>query len=176
MWLGGKLHGLPSSTKAYGSPADLAADPNIDLVVCSVRVDRHYDALVPALKAGKDVFCEWPLAKDASQAEEMLRLAKEKGVKTIVGLQAPVSPAVRKIKQLVEGGRIGKVLSSNFHGTPKLMGRADWEGLEYMQTLESGGNMLSIYTMHGRRHSLQSSYCLGRTLLDGFELIRSLPM
>src|ERR1700721_2391602 len=56
-----KAHNLPSSTKAYGSPQDLANDPDVDLVVCSVRVDRHYDAIIPALEAGKDCFCEWPL-------------------------------------------------------------------------------------------------------------------
>jgi predicted dehydrogenase len=100
-------HGLPPSTKAYGSPDELAADADVELVVCSVRVDKHYDALMPALKAGKDVFCEWPLAKDAAQAEELVKVAREKGVKTLVGLQAGVSPTLLKLKQIINEGKIG---------------------------------------------------------------------
>jgi predicted dehydrogenase len=100
-------HGLPPTTKAYGSPEELAADPDVELVVCSVRVDKHYDALMPALKAGKHAFCEWPLAKDAAQAEELIKVAKEKGVKTLVGLQAGVSPTLLKLKQIISEGKIG---------------------------------------------------------------------
>ena len=141
-------HGLAPTTKAYGTPEDLAADPNVELVVCSVRVDKHYDALLPALKAGKDAFCEWPLAKDAAQAEELVKVAKEKGVKTVVGLQAGVSPTLLKLKQIVDSGRIGKVLSSTFHGTTTGAGATEWEGLSYMNDRSTGGNLLTIYTVH----------------------------
>ncbi|KAF2876681.1 oxidoreductase [Massariosphaeria phaeospora] len=153
-----KAHGLPESTRAYGTPEDLAADRDIDLVVCSVRVDKHYKTLLPSLKAGKDIFCEWPLAKDAKEAEEMLAIAKEKGVKTLVGLQAHQSPALKKIKDVIDSGRIGKVLSSTFHGTPKSFGATDMEATAYMQDRKVGGNMLTIYGIH----SLESiSFVLG---------------
>lgn len=143
-----KAHGLPSSTKAYGTPEDLAGDPDIDLVVCSVRVDKHYPTLLPSLKAGKDVFCEWPLAKNAEEAEEMLKLAKEKGVKTVVGLQAHVSPALKKIKEVIDSGKIGKVLSSTFHGTPLVFGATVAENALYQNDRSIGGNLLSIYGIH----------------------------
>lgn len=68
---------------------ELAKDPNIDLVVCSVRVDRHFETIAPSLRAGKDVFVEWPLGKSAAEARELLKLKNEGGVKrAIVGLQA----------------------------------------------------------------------------------------
>jgi len=142
-------HGLAPTTKAYGTPEDLAADPNVELVVCCTRVDKHYDGLMPALKAGKDVFCEWPLAKDAAQAEELLKVAKEKGVKTLVGLQAGVSPTLLKLKQIIDSGRIGKVLSSTFHGTTTFSGASAWEGMAWSEDRSIGGNMLTIYTVHG---------------------------
>lgn len=56
------FHKLPSTTKAYGSAQDLADDPDLDLIICSVKVTHHYDLIKPALLAGKDVFVEWPLA------------------------------------------------------------------------------------------------------------------
>ena len=43
---------------------DLAADPDVQLVVCSIRVDKHYTVCKAALAAGKDVFSEWPLGKN----------------------------------------------------------------------------------------------------------------
>ncbi|KAF2687884.1 NAD(P)-binding protein [Lentithecium fluviatile CBS 122367] len=141
-------HGLPPTTKAYGTPEDLAADPDVELVVCSVRVDKHYDALLPALNAGKDVFCEWPLAKDAAQAAEMVKVAKEKGVKTLLGLQAGVSPTLLKLKQIIDDGKIGKVLSSTFHGTNILSGGTSWESLAYSNDRSIGGNLLTIYAVH----------------------------
>ena len=105
-------YNLPATTKTYDSPADLAADPDIDLVVCSVRVDKHYETLKPCVEAGKDCFVEWPLASNLQDAQELARLSKEKGCRTMVGLQARQSPVVKTVKNLVDSGKVGKVLSS----------------------------------------------------------------
>ena len=59
---------LPASTRAYGDPAALAADKEVDLVVNTTRVDRHYETVLDSVKAGKDVYVEWPLAQDAKHA------------------------------------------------------------------------------------------------------------
>lgn len=56
------IHRFPSSTKAYGSPEDIAANPNVELVIVSVEVRKHYQLVLPALKHRKSVFVEWPLA------------------------------------------------------------------------------------------------------------------
>ena len=143
-----KAHGLPPTTKAYGSPQDLADDPEIDLVVCSVRVDRHYETIVPSLKAGKDIFCEWPLGKDLAEAQEMEEIAKSKGVRTVVGLQVWQSPFVNKVKEIVESGQIGKVLSTTFVGNPGFFGLNEPEFVAYTQDRKIGGNMVTIYFIH----------------------------
>ncbi|KAF2268492.1 oxidoreductase [Lojkania enalia] len=154
-----KNHGLPESTKTYATPEELASDPDVDLVVCSVRVDKHYDAMLPSIKAGKDIFCEWPLAKDAKQAEKMVALAKEKNIRTLVGLQAHQSSANKKIKELIDSGKIGRVLSSTFHGTPTFFAETVTEGGAHSHDITNGGNMLTIYTMH----ALESiTYVLGQ--------------
>jgi predicted dehydrogenase len=127
-----KRHSLPSSTKAYGSPEELAKDPNVDLVVCSVRVDRHYALTMPALKAGKAAFVEWPLGSNLQQAEEMLAAAKNSGSQTIVSLQSRISPYIQKVKNLVESKRVGELLSSNLtyvSGTP---GDVSPPGIDYL--------------------------------------------
>ncbi|OCL13185.1 NAD-P-binding protein [Glonium stellatum] len=144
-----KAYGLPSSTKAYGSPKDLANDPNVDLVVCSVRVDKHYDALIPALEAGKDCFCEWPLGKNLQEGRQLAELAKKKGVKTMVGLQARKSPVFKKVKDLVDSGRIGKVLSVTYVATAYNMGAAELKTIAYFNDKDVGGNMVTIHFSHG---------------------------
>jgi predicted dehydrogenase len=97
--------------------AELAKDPEIDLVVCSVRVDRHLATIRPSLKAGKDVYVEWPLGKSLAEAKELLKLKNEGGVKkAVVGLQARQAPLIKKLKELIQEGRIGEVYSSTWVG------------------------------------------------------------
>lgn len=81
------FHKLPPTTKAYGSPKDIAADPNVDLVVVSVNVAKHYELAKPILEHKKDIFVEWPLASNPAQAEELTNLASASGVRNMVGLQ-----------------------------------------------------------------------------------------
>ncbi len=57
----------------------------------------HKQLTMPALQAKKDVFVEWPLAGNLADAEEMAAMAKKQGVKTWVGLQARMQPAMLKV-------------------------------------------------------------------------------
>lgn len=161
-----KAHGLPPTMKAYGSPQDLADDLEIDLVVCSVRVDRHYETVVPLLKAGKDVFCEWPLGKNLAEAQEMEEIAKSKGVRTVVRLQVWQSPFGNKVKEIVESGKIGKVLSTTFVGNPGFFGLKEPEYPAYTQDREIGRNMVTICFIHSMGAML---YALGE--LESFNSV-----
>ncbi|KAF5253596.1 hypothetical protein FANTH_1523 [Fusarium anthophilum] len=102
-------YNLPPKTKAYGTPEDLAADKDVELVVVATRVDVHYSSALPSLKSGKDLYVEWPLAQDVTHARELVDAAREKGVKTIVGLQGRYAPPIKKLREIIKGGRIGKV-------------------------------------------------------------------
>ena len=91
-----KAYGI-SEKKAYGSPEDIANDKDVDMVAVSVKVPLHHQLTMPALKAKKDVFVEWPLAANVAQAEEMTALAQKQGVKNLVGLQARQQAVVLKV-------------------------------------------------------------------------------
>jgi predicted dehydrogenase len=139
--------------------AELAKDENIDLVVCSVRVDRHLATVGPSLKAGRDVFVEWPLGKSLSDAKELLRLKNEGGVKNaVVGLQARQAPVVKKAKELVESGRIGAVLSSTWVGQAGIAGPETSTPYEYLTRREVGGNMSSIHFGHAIDYIQQGDF------------------
>jgi predicted dehydrogenase len=128
---------------------ELANDPDIDLVVCSVRVDRHLKTISPVLKAGKDVYVEWPLGKSLAEAKELLRLKNEGGVKNaVVGLQARQAPLIKKVKDIIGSGRIGPVFSSTWVGQGNMGGEATTEAYEYLARKEVGGNMVTIHFGH----------------------------
>jgi len=114
-----------------------------------VRVDKHFGAIAPALKAGKNVHVEWPLGKNLEEAEELLRLSKAHGVKrTAVGLQGRFAPSVAKLKELIKDGRIGKVLSSTWIGYGGNGGPTEPERIRYMVDKSVGGNLVTIHFGH----------------------------
>ncbi|KAH7231221.1 uncharacterized protein BKA55DRAFT_525411 [Fusarium redolens] len=140
-----KTFGLPSDTRAYGDPSDLAQDANIDLVVCSTRVDRHYETIKPSISAGKAVFVEWPLASNISQVRGLASLARMQNIKCVVGLQGPVTAPINGVRKLLEDGLIGKVLSSDMKswgGTGNH--NAVPESLRYFTQIAVGGNAITI--------------------------------
>lgn len=141
--------GLGSNAKAYGSVADLAQSPDVDFIVVSVKGPEHYAALKPALEAGKNVYVEWPLAFNLKEAEELAQLAKDKGVKTVVGAQGALEPVVHTVKKLIDDGAIGRVVSSEASlvaGPPGGVGPK--HVVKYLLPKESSGVFPSIYFPH----------------------------
>ncbi|MQF94982.1 MAG: Gfo/Idh/MocA family oxidoreductase [SAR202 cluster bacterium] len=112
-----RMETAEEAKKQYG--ARLAFDdykrmlehPEIDAVAVVLRVPAHYQITKDALNAGKHVFTEWPLGKTIEEATELAELAKTKGVKVVVGLQARAAPAILHMKELVEDGYVGAVTS-----------------------------------------------------------------
>lgn len=144
-------YNLPSDTKAYASPKELAQDPDIDLVVCTTRVDVHYSVIRPSVEAGKAVFVEWPLAENVARARELAEIAERGGSRTLIGLQARVAPAVVKVKELLEGESLGKVLSSSVQAFSPFANRHDIsEGLGYFLDKKVGGNPVVIACGHSK--------------------------
>ncbi|KAL1884103.1 hypothetical protein Daus18300_000214 [Diaporthe australafricana] len=139
----------PEAVRAYGSPAELAADPDVDLVVCSVRVDKHYDTIRPSVEAGKDVLVEWPLTENAVRAKELVELSKKAGGRTAVAAQARLAPYIVKIKELLAAGVIGKVINSqvNINGKQESSDTI-FPGLEYFADSKIGGNYYTIWFGH----------------------------
>ncbi|KAM0262140.1 hypothetical protein ACHAQJ_001883 [Trichoderma viride] len=140
---------LPPGTKAYGDPQAVADDKDIDLVVVSTRVDVHYSTALPSVKAGKDVYVEWPLAHDVAHAKELVDAAKASGGRTLVGHQGREAPPVVKLRELLKQGKIGKILSSEIRANGGTVDReALLPGLKYFTDLSIGGNIVTIGVGH----------------------------
>jgi predicted dehydrogenase len=97
---------------AFDDSVALAKSPHVDVVVVTVRVPDHMHLVLAALEAGKHVFCEWPLGRNVTEAEAMVAAAAEARVRTIVGLQGVVAPAVRRAAQIVRSGALGRIYSA----------------------------------------------------------------
>lgn len=133
--------GIPRS---YSSAEELAGDPDVDLVVVTVKVPHHRALVDAALDAGKDVYCEWPLGRDLPEAQAMAAAAERATVRTAVGLQARCSPTLRYVRDLILDGYIGDVLSTTIVGSSGAMGASEPEHLVYLNDRSNGANVLTI--------------------------------
>lgn len=125
----------------------MMAHPDIDLVAVSVRVPLHHELVMTALQAGKDVFCEWPLGATLAEAEEMAGLARERSLRTAVGLQGRSDPSIRYARDLVAQGYVGEVLTANL----SVMSQAVLErgpGRIWQAVRANGANPLTIAGGH----------------------------
>ncbi|KAF2241932.1 oxidoreductase family protein [Trematosphaeria pertusa] len=138
---------LPERVKTYGDPAALAADSDVDLVVCCTRVDVHFPTIAPALRAGKGVYVEWPVAENLARA---LELTQGVGVpNSVVGLQGRVMPVALRLKEILAAGTIGAVLSSDVKAFGNLLARDGLpEGLTYFADRRVGGHPVNISWGH----------------------------
>ena len=141
---------LAPDTKAYGDPSALAADPDVELVVCCTRVDIHFETVQPSVAAGKAVYVEWPLAQDLQHVAKLVALAEEHGARTMIGVQGRLAPIVHRVKEAIEGGRIGKVLSTEVRMFGGTNDRTILPlGLKYFADRSAGGNIFTIGFGHG---------------------------
>lgn len=104
---------------------------------------QYEEGVRAAIAVGKDVYCEWPLTTRTSTSEELTRLAKEAGVRHIVGLQRRHAPHNRYLKDLLEQGYVGKVRSVRLH-----VSTHDFQALRWTLPLENFSSVIAIYAGH----------------------------
>jgi predicted dehydrogenase len=90
--------------------AEVFQNPEIDAVAIATPVSTHYPLVKAALNAGKSVLVEKPLANSVAHAEELVALAKQKGLVLMVDHVFVYSPAVQKIKEMLDSGHLGHLM------------------------------------------------------------------
>ncbi len=112
----------PYQCRAYSSVEELLEDPEIDGVsVCAANY-AHASLTIQALKAGKHVLCEKPMAVTLKECEDMVHAAKESRKLLMIGQKQRFAKAHQEAKKLLCRGDIGRVLTfrSCFgHGGPE---------------------------------------------------------
>jgi len=88
---------------------ELMTSPDIDAIAVVTPVWTHYELAKAALENGKHIFVEKPFTSNSAQAEELIALAEQRNLKIMVDHTFLFTPAVQKIKQLLQEGELGKL-------------------------------------------------------------------
>lgn len=102
----GAAHGIK---KCYGSYEEMLQDKKVDLVYIATPHAMHYENAKLCISYGKPVLCEKAFTANAAQAEEVLRLAEEKGVLVAEAMWIRYMPFYRTIREVLDSGMIGEV-------------------------------------------------------------------
>jgi predicted dehydrogenase len=98
-----------SLPKAYGSYEELLADPDLDAVYIPLPNDLHVEWTAKAARAGKHVLCEKPIAMNAQQAETLLAVQQETGVKIAEAFMVKLHPEWLRTQEHIAQGRVGEL-------------------------------------------------------------------
>lgn len=94
---------------AYGSYEELCRSPYVDAVYVATPNSMHYENARMCLEAGKHVLCEKPFTTKAEEAEELYRLAREKGLFIMEAFWTRFIPALVEMRKLIADGLIGEI-------------------------------------------------------------------
>ncbi|MBM4195477.1 MAG: Gfo/Idh/MocA family oxidoreductase [Gammaproteobacteria bacterium] len=95
--------------RSTGDWQALVADPQVDVVDICTPNHLHREMALAAIRAGKSVYCEKPLANTAGEALEIVQAAEAAGVRNHVGFNYIRNPMVRHARELIRQGGIGDV-------------------------------------------------------------------
>lgn len=100
--------------KFYGNYDELIQDPNIDVIYNPLPNSMHKEWSIKALKAGKSVLCEKPIAANAENAMEMKQVADETGLLLMEGFHNLYHPISRWIKEIFDSQELGTIKQMDF--------------------------------------------------------------
>ena len=90
---------------------EMLADPEVDIVLIITPPATHYGLTMQALKAGKNVYCEKPLAISLEQTNEIVEFAAKQGLFVGSAPDTFLSPEFQTVRKLLDEGAIGKVIN-----------------------------------------------------------------
>jgi predicted dehydrogenase len=97
--------------KAYEAVNELLKDPEIEAVYIASPVFLHHDQVIAAAEHQKHILCEKPLARTVNEAESMIAACRAYNVFLQEGYMMTFHGAHRKIREIIDGGALGKIVS-----------------------------------------------------------------
>jgi predicted dehydrogenase len=110
-------HGVP---KWYNNADDLMNDPDVNAIYIATPPGSHLEYTLKALRMGKPVYVEKPMARTAEECDEMVRVSQETGTPLFVAYYRRSLPYFLKVKELIDQKAIGDIRSVhiNLHWPP----------------------------------------------------------
>ena len=106
---GRRAAALASGARWAAGPEAILSDPSIRAVVIASPDSAHAELIEQAAQAGKDIFCEKPLATGLAEADAALAAVARHGVKLQVGFQRRFDPAYQRAREVIAAGELGPV-------------------------------------------------------------------
>ena len=111
------VHGLSAETLAakvrcqhwMTDPQAVLQDASIDAIVIASSTDSHAPLIVAAAEAGKQIFCEKPIALDLEATDRALDAVERAGVRLQMGFQRRFDKAYHRAKELIDAGALGRI-------------------------------------------------------------------
>ncbi|MBP9041417.1 MAG: Gfo/Idh/MocA family oxidoreductase, partial [Anaerolineaceae bacterium] len=98
-----KLH----VSNVYSDFQQIMNDDSIDAVAICSSTDTHASLMVEAAKAGKHIFCEKPISQNLATIDNAIEAVEKAGVKCQIGFNRRFDPNFKKVRQMVQEGKIG---------------------------------------------------------------------
>lgn len=127
--------------KAYGSYDDLLTDPAVDIIYIATPHDTHAELSIRAMKAGKHVLCEKPLAVNAKQVEEIIKVSQSSNVFIMEAFWSRFNPSISDVLARIRNGDLGEVNYVNADFTFK---RNDPINSRMLNPELAGGSLLDM--------------------------------
>ncbi len=154
----------------YSDYNELLARDDIEAVTLPLPDQVHKEITVAALRAGKHVLCEKPMALDLDECKEMVKVARECGKELMVGQVGRYTPAFIKAKQLLEEGAIGKLFfieSEYAHDYSAIGGAGGWRVTPEREPIIGGGcHAVDLIRMIAGNPSEVFAYANNMSLVD----------
>ncbi len=128
-----------AAVRCYAQGKDLCADPGVDLVDICAATPAHYDLAMAAMKAGKHVLLEKPVARSSAQAKQLAAVANKKAAMPAMCMR--FWPGWTWLKTAVSSQRYGRILSASFRRLGSVPPRDSF----YLDSRASGGAILDLH-------------------------------
>jgi predicted dehydrogenase len=129
-----------SAVRKYRSVEDILSDRDLEAVDICLPTFLHADVAIRALRTGKHVFCEKPMALDGEDADAMIFEAERSGRVLMVAQVLRFFPAYRELSRLARSGALGQVRSALFRRRTAVPSWGPWE----MDKQKSGGGIFDL--------------------------------
>lgn len=118
-WLA-DLYDVP---RVYTDMYEMLEKEKPDLVSVTTSIPYHHDPTVAALKSGANVLVEKPMAVTLEECDDMIRTASKRNLKLVVGFNKRQQQGLRKVKELIDSGKVGSPVYAFVHfdvGPPRV--------------------------------------------------------
>lgn len=141
----GKRHRIEIVSDDY---REIVEHPDVHAVVIATPPYLHHTVAIAALEAGKHVLCEKPMARNLAEARDMVNLARNAGVATVVNHEYRYMPARRHVKTLIDDGYIGSPQSASIVVFRSSLADPNGRPFSWLMERDKAGGMLAASGSH----------------------------